>query len=168
MWYRVLYWVPWRYRSFSLQYRRKIFNIAFDIRTPFLQFYDIGLQYRIRYRRLLLRCRRIVLRYRLPTGGRSKNTLLAILRYWRSKLRYRKKAYNIVYDIDTRYEDAPNPFFLPPDIKLDIVGKEPISKEKCLQYLYIRMLINDIGYYHTTSGTIVLRCCMLYCHNIGI
>ncbi len=42
-----------------------------------------------------------------------------------------KKTYDIVHDIVTQYEDAPNPLFLPPDIKPDImiVEKEPISKE---------------------------------------
>ncbi len=37
--------------------------------------------------------------------------------------------YDIVHDIVTWYEDAPNPRFLPPDIKPDIVEKEPISNE---------------------------------------
>jgi hypothetical protein len=47
----------------------------------------------------------------------------------RSKLRHGKKFYDIVQDIVTRYEDAPNPPFLPPDIKPDIVEKELRSME---------------------------------------
>jgi hypothetical protein len=35
-----------------------------------------------------------------------------------------KKTYDVVHDIVTRYEDAPNPLLLPPDIKPDIVEKE--------------------------------------------
>jgi hypothetical protein len=69
------------------------------------------------------------LRYHFSIGH-SKITLLAILRYRRSKLRYRKeKNYNIVHYIVTLYEDAPNPPFLPPNIKPDIVEKEQISME---------------------------------------
>ncbi len=97
-----------------------------DIRTPFWQFYDVGLRYRVRYRSFFLDIEEKISCSDIMTLLKHASCHSSISKV---KTTISKKKYDVVHDIVTRYEDAPNSLFLPPDIKPDIVEKEPISKE---------------------------------------